>query len=445
MTVDHQHPMSRGASILRYGLFLLAACLVLGACSRQEAVELNFAFGPDDTGTVGALIKDFNREHKGSISINWIEGSRSSNEFYRQIAKDKASDDPQMDVIGADVVWTSALAQAGWVEDLSSSFFADYDQQSFVKAAIDASTYQAKFWGVPWYMDAGVLFYRKDLLQQHGYDQPPATWAELRTVAKDIMDKEYVKYGYVFQGANYEGGVVNACEFIWNAGGELLIGDLSAGTNTDESASDISVITVNSAAAKQGLNEAQQMIDSGVSPREVAFFRELEGTNAFAEGDAVFLRNWPSAYPQLLEELTAEQIGVATLPVSRENMPSYSCLGGWNLMVADGLNEEKQAAAWTFIRYLTEIDQQRRMAIEGGNLPSLRSLYDDASLRSDAPFIPLAAEVIERARTRPVTPQYMLISPDIAWTFTEVLKGDLNPTEAVETMQGQMEGAMAVK
>jgi multiple sugar transport system substrate-binding protein len=414
-------------------------------CQRAETVELTFAFGPDDSGTVAALVEDFNRAHEGEIHVTWQESSRFSNEFYRQIEKDFSAEQPSMDVIASDVVWTAAMASSGWAEELSGRFYEDFVNDDFVTSALNSASYQSKIWGIPWYTDAGILFYRKDLLAANGFTAPPRTWEELRRMAQTVMENEGIDYGYVFQGANYEGGVVNACEFIWNAGGNILISDLSVGSDIDAAEAAINIITINSDAAKRGLGEAYEMIRSGVSPSAVSYFKELETVTAFANGEAVFMRNWPTAYPRMQEgeaNIRPEQIGFAPLPTSEAGMPSYSCLGGWNLVINKRISSEKQDAAWTFIRYLTDPVQQQRMAISGGSLPTIRSLYQDASFLAAVPMMTMAKEVIERTRVRPVTPRYMELSPDLAWSFNEVLKGDLNPTEAVETIEGQMEGVL---
>ena len=429
------------------GLILLVCLGVLANfnCSRTEAIDLTFAFGPDDSGAIASLIEDFNRQHKRDIHINWLEGARASNEFFRQIAQDIRAETPQMDIIAADVVWTAALASEGWVQDLTSRFFEEYPDQDFLQTSLDACGYQSRIWGVPWYADAGILFYRKDLLEKHGYTQAPKTWEELRDVSLTIMEQEGMTNGMVFQGANYEGGVVNACEFIWNAGGELLISDLSAGAGLGEDDQELTIITVNSEAAKAGLGEAVNLIESGVTPGEVAYFKEQESTDLFAQGEAIFMRNWPTAFPRLLGEdrLSPKQIGVAALPVSRADLPSSNCLGGWNLALNQRMDPAKLEAAWTFINFLTAPEQQWTLALEGGTLPSLSALYQDSDLLEESPILSAAYEALMSARKRPVTPSYLQIAPDLAWSFHEVLKGNLNPTEAVETMQGHMEGSLA--
>lgn len=443
---DHHTTHKGYYPLLSGSCVLLIVGLLFSACSQKSPIELTFAFGPEDSGAIAKLIQDFNKAHKGEILVNWQEGSRLSNEFYRQIEKDFAAETPGMDVIGSDVVWTAAFAQAGWVEDLSNPFYDNFQTSDFVGAALNSTIYQSKIWGMPWYTDAGMLYYRKDLLEANGFQHPPATWGELRLMAKTIMENNGPKYGYVFQGANYEGGVANACEFIWNSGGNILISDLSIGTSAEEASSDVNIITVNSEAAKTGLQEAYDMISSGVSPEAVSEYQELEAAESFANGDAIFMRGWPTAYPHLQDGdavIKPDQIELAPLPVSETGMQSYSCLGGWNLMINQRISAEKKAAAWTFIQFMAEAPQQRQMALRGGTLPSLQSLYEDEKLLHKAPMVRFAKQVVQNTRVRPITPKYMELSPDMAWTFNEVLKGNLNATEAVETMQGQMEGVLA--
>ena len=159
--------------------------------------------------------------------MTWQQADRLSNEYYRELEKSFEAGDSDIDVLSADVVCTATFAERKWVKNLSDPFFENYRAGSFVPEALNSVSYQNEVWGVPWYTDLGILYYRKDLLQKFGFTAPPATWTDLAIMAHTIKDVNYTKYGYVFQGGNYEGGVANACEFIWNAGGEVLLGDLS--------------------------------------------------------------------------------------------------------------------------------------------------------------------------------------------------------------------------
>ena len=67
-----------------------------------------------------------------------------------------------------------------------------------------------------------MLYYRKDLLEQSGFSEPPKTWEELKEMAEKVVQDSGTRYGFVFQGANNESGVCNGLEYIWTHGGEVL-------------------------------------------------------------------------------------------------------------------------------------------------------------------------------------------------------------------------------
>jgi multiple sugar transport system substrate-binding protein len=412
---------------------LLAMFCMLSACS--EPIEIIFTHGPEDSGTLRQLVHQFNAAHAGDIHVTWKQAARLSNEYYSELEKSFESGTSEIDVLSADVVWTATFSERNWVKNLSDPFFEDYQAGIFVPEALNSVSYQNEVWGVPWYTDLGILYYRKDLLEKFGFTSPPATWTDLAIMAHTIKDVNFTKYGYVFQGGNYEGGVANACEFIWNAGGEVLLGDFSI----NDEAAQAPLLMINSQEAIQGIEDAQNLVAGGVAPSNVYEYKEAEALKAFENGDAIFMRAWPGAYHRIVSKETPihpADIGVAALPVSKKGNRSYSCLGGWNLMVSAFASEEEQEAAWVFIQYLTDEMQQRTLALQGGNLPSLRALYTDEALIAQVPAMGLANQVMPNARLRPVTPRYMELAPDIGWAFSESLQEHLSAVAAVETIEG---------
>jgi multiple sugar transport system substrate-binding protein len=75
-----------------------------------------------------------------------------------------------IDLILSDVIWPAQFAVNGWVVDLTDRF---KDSDAFLKGPIEAATYAGKLWAVPWYTDAGLLYFRKDLLEKSGYSEAP--------------------------------------------------------------------------------------------------------------------------------------------------------------------------------------------------------------------------------------------------------------------------------
>ncbi|AHY47589.1 Bacterial extracellular solute-binding protein [Rubrobacter radiotolerans] len=430
------------------GAALLGSASLGAGCGQEPAQDgvatVVFSFGPDDSGTLANLVEAFNREFEGEIRVEYREFSRLTDEYFDEITAELSAGNSGVDVIGGDVTWTAEFADQGWIEDLNSRIYTDFPVSvpgSFLDAAITSCSYNNSVWGAPWFTDAGLLYYRSDLLEQAGVSGPPATWEELSEIARQVRDEAGTRYGFVFQGDEYEGGVVNGCEFIWNAGGRILTGATTLqapGAPLDLTPSIIEIDNPNSV---RGLEIQRGLIDDGISPETVANFREQDCEEAFLGGEAVFMRGWPYMYALAGENgnsVEPEQIGVAPLPVAGNDLQSYSCLGGWNLLMnAESPNKD---AAWEFIKFACAPEQQRTRAIEGSFLPTLREVYNDSEVEQNLPVIVLGREVIENnLRTRPVTPYYSEVSEALARGFNRNLSGETETQEAVSELQSELQ------
>ncbi len=100
--------------------------------------------------------------------------------------------------------------------------------------------------------------------------------------------------------------------------------------------------------------------------------------------------------------------------------------------------EEKQQAAWKFIRFMTAPEQQKYMALNGGFLPTYKSLYDDQEILGAMPSIRQGKEILENARVRPITPFYQQMAPRISRTFNRVLRGEMSGAIAVQTLEKEL-------
>ena len=406
----------------------------------QEATTLTFAFGPDDSGSLDALIEAFNTEYEGRIRVEYREMARLSGDYYRQLRSDFEVGATEIDVFGADIVWTAEFASRGWVSDLGGLLSDAYGRDAFLRAPLRTARYRGKTWGVPWYTDAGMLFYRRDLLEEGGFDAPPTTWEGLAEIDAAVREGAGVEHGLVFQGADYEGGTANALEFVWGAGGRVLTGNVAVAGAFGVDVSDPNVVVVDSADSANGLDSAGQLVANGVAPEAVAQFREQECSDAFMSGQALFMRNWPFVFGLFGTEgvtLSPEQVGVAPIPTTREGGRSYGCLGGWNLMLSSSSGNEE--AAREFIRFASAPERQRQRAIDGGFLPTLAALYDDESLLEEVPVLSLGREAIDNARTRPVSPFYDAVSPRVSGAFNRVLRGEIDGREAARRLEREMQ------
>lgn len=420
--------------------FLSATTAAVGAGSlhapwvhAQGATTLTFAFAPDESGAIQNLVDGFNAANGAGVEVAWVEAPETSDDFFRFLVSEFRAGASDIDLFGSDVIWTAELAANDWIQDVSRAAFGELDTGALLPAALNSAYYRNRLWAVPWFTDAGMLFYRRDLLEEAGITDPPETWDDLAAAAQTVMEASGTPHGLVLQGAAYEGGVSNALEFIWSGGGRVWTGQSEVAGAFGLQVAEPNVIVLESRAASAGLAKARELVEAGVIPQAVTDFNERDALRVFAAGEAVFMRNWPFAYGLLgsaeFGPVTPDQVGVARIPTLRSGMPSYSCLGGWNL--AMNARSSKADAAWSFIRYALEPEQQQAMAETGGFLPVRTELYDDEALRQAVPVLALGEEAVRAARARPSSPIYSLLSPRLAIMFNRVLSGERTADMAV--------------
>jgi multiple sugar transport system substrate-binding protein len=418
---------------LKVGGAGLAGAAFLGAagCGGGEqgggATEIYFTSAPDESGTTEKLIDMFNDKNKGKYKVIFHQGNADTGQRFDKLRTQMQAGGEDLDVILGDVIWTAQLAESGWISDLSDRF-TESQRKEFLPGSVEAITYKGKAFGMPWFTDTGLLYYRKDLLQESGFDGPPKTWDELKQMTRKVRENAGLKYGFVFQGAAYEGGVCNGMEFIWTHGGEVL------------DPNDPTKVLVDSPEAIAGLATERSMITERISPEAVTVYKEDESAGAFLNGDAVFLRNWPYVYALVgtseYPELKSEQVGVSELP-SADGEPGNGTVGDQPLYISSTAKDPD--AAWKFIQFLTAPEQQKIRAVEGAYLPTRTALYSDPEIQEKVPVVPLAQEALQHTRPRPVSPYYSDMSLEMAEQFNASLSGDISPEETARTLKEQLE------
>jgi multiple sugar transport system substrate-binding protein len=434
--------MSR-RDFLRYGGAGIAGATLLGACTPREYTShvgaaftgsqsagkntVVFTFGPDESGNLVALIDKFNKENGKGITVEYREMPADSGQYFDKLRTEFQAGTGSVDVIGGDVIWPIQLAANDWIADLSD-LFTEEMRSEYLEAPLQANTYKGKIYGVPWYTDAGMFFYRKDLLDKAGA-RPPETWDEVIATAKKILRSGDARYGITFQGAEYEGGVCNGCEYIWTAGGDILAPE------------DPSKILIANDAAMSGLETERRLIEEGVAPEATVVYKEQEVHTAFLGGDYVFSRNWPYMFglaaDPAISSLKPEQISVSPLPVNESGDQSFSALGGWNLFI--NAQSTKKEEAWEFISFLSTDESQISFAINASLLPTKKKIYEMKDVLKKQPAVELAKEVTQNARPRPVHPFYSDMSLIMAEGFNENLKGEASAQATVGELHRELQ------
>jgi len=303
----------------------------------------------------------------------------------QQLLSAGASD---IDVLRIDVVWPGILGS--FLLDLKA--YSKGAEKDHFEAIIANNMFEGKLVGMPWYTDAGLLYYRKDLLEK--YNEPvPTTWDQLTKTAKKIQDAERKAgqkdlWGLVFQGKAYEGLTCNALEWIASYGGGNIV-------EPDGK------ISIDNPQALAAITMAASWVGD-IAPPGVLGYEEEESRGVFQNGNAVFMRNWPYAWALFEGEgsLVKGKVGVVPLPKA-EGGRNAATMGGWNLAVSKFSKHPEVAA--DLVMYLTGFEEQKRRAVKYSYQPTIPRLYEDKDVLAANPFFANLLATFKNTVPRPST------------------------------------------
>ena len=344
--------------------------------------------------------------------------------LYQQILGAHSTD---VDVFTLDVIWPGIIGQ----DFIDLAPYSKGAEKDHFPAIIANNTVDGHLIAMPWFTDAGLLFYRKDLLAKYKL-QPPTTWAQMASEAGTIQAGERkagnAKFqGFVFQGKAYEGLTCDALEWIDSYGGGHIVN--KAGH-----------ITVNNPKAAAALTEAASWIGK-IAPEGVLNYAEEDARGVFQSGNAAFMRNWPYAWSlgNGKGSAIAGKIGVEALPKGGDAGKNTGTLGGWQLGVSK--YSKNQAAAASLVMYLTSAAEEKRRAIEGSYNPTRPALYKDPDVLKANPFMGQLLSTFTNAVARPsleTGSKYNQVSTAFWNTVHDVLSGKTKADVALASLQGQL-------
>ena len=335
------------------------------------------------------------------------------------------------DVFLMDVAWLAQFAASGWLEPFDSYVKSNQLNQDvfFEKVLNLVDKYDGQLVALPVYVDGGILYYRKDLLEKYGIEEPPQTWQQLveqaQKVQKEVRKTNSGFYGFVWQGAQYEGLVCNWLEFTGSHKGGIILEDKCVKINTKES-----------------VGATQFMYDLihryRISPPNTfTEMKEEEVRIFFQQGNALFERNWPYAWAlhQGDDSMVKGKVGIAALPHFAGGK-SVSTLGGWHIGMSK-YSDAKQES-FEFIKFVVSYGTQKKLALKLGWNPARRDVYTDADVVKKMPHFVYLRDVFENLCPRPNLPYYTMISEVIQRYVSGVLSGKLTAGQALLEMESEV-------
>ena len=302
---------------------------------------------------------------------------------------------------------------------------------SHFPSIIANNTVGGKLVALPFFTDAGLLYYRRDLLDRRGL-KPPRTWAELEAAARAIQEQERADghgdmQGFVWQGKTYEGLTVNALEWIASSQG---------GTIVDADGK----VTIDNPNAARALDRAAGWIGT-ISPKGVLNYTEEEARGVFQSGNAVFMRNWPYAWAlgQSEGSPVRGKVGVSPLPAG-DGGTSAAVLGGWQMAVSE--YSKNRDAAIDLVTYLCSEPLQKDRAIHFSQNPTIAALYKDPEVLAAVPFYSDLYGVFTHTVARPsriAGIHYPQLSSAFVTTVHDVLSSGSGAAQQLATLQKTLE------
>jgi len=407
-----------GATLLSIVLLALQTDMFTGESGTSHKVYFADNISPAHQET----IRRFNELHKGSIEVipvNLPFDKFTTNERKELLARSLRNKSNQIDVFSVDLIWVPRFSK--WSEPLDKYVGAEM-RANILDCALESCSFESTLVALPLYLDIGMMYYRRDLLQQ----LPDWQSVEERLKQSMTWDEFVALHGrlggdrpfYAFQAKDFEGLV---CNYF-----ELLAGQVNVPFTKN-------VVHLDTPEAHTAL---QMMVDfvhrSGISPKAVAEFDENRSYDYMLKHEGLFWRGWPNFlenystfYP---DKAKLQQIGRAALPHFK-GKASRSVFGGWNLMVSKYSTNKPQAIE--FVKFLQQVETQKLMFTMGGFLPANKSLYQDSVYMRQHPDLRYYKQLLDRGFHRPALVEYTKISDIISHYVHRAIRGELSVDEAL--------------
>jgi multiple sugar transport system substrate-binding protein len=355
------------------------------------------------------LAKDFMAENPGiTVNVTPIAWDVAHDKLLTAVAGGQTPDVSQMGT-----TWMGEFAKTGALEEVPDSV----DMDAFFEGARNTAIVEDTAYGVPWYVETRLLYYRKDIADKAGVTEAPADWDGLKEMAQALKEQGGARYGIALSPNNWQ----EFLPFVWQNGGDV--------------ANEEGEWTLDTPEVVEALEYYKSFFDEGLTAESVP--EGFDVTQGFVAGThpAFFSGPW---HMSLIDEQGgpefADKWAIAPMP-ERDSQTSF--VGGSDLVVfKDSDNKE---AAWKFVEYLTDPATQQKWYATVAALPSVESAWEDGELSSDDKLA-LFGEQLKDAKSPPPIPKWEQVAAEaVNAELEKATVGDASAEEAAQAMQQKAE------
>jgi multiple sugar transport system substrate-binding protein len=395
----------------------LVSLLALAACApRQETVSF-WAMGREGE-VVTELLPEFERTHPGvKVVVQQLPWTAAHEKLLTAFAGDATPDVAQLGN-----TWIPEMSALGALEPLGPRIAASsvVTQSDYFPGIWDTNVIDGAVFGVPWYVDTRLLFYRKDLLSQAGFNAPPKTWDEWRKMLAAIKAKV---------GAERYAVLLPVNEFE-----PLLVLGLQQGAPLLREGGRWG--NFRSADFRKALGFYREMFERGWAPA-MTNNQIANLYTEFGRGYFSFYISGPWNIGEFKRKLPPEQQGSwMTAPMPGPDGPGASTAGGSSLAVFKA--SKHKAQAWALVEYLSSPAVQQRFHALTGDLPPRRSVWATPALANDV-YAQAFREQLERAKPSPKVPEWERIANEMQLLAAQVVYGKLTVDQATTELDSRVD------
>lgn len=408
---------------MRLGPALLMMFALLAGCARNDdPAVLNVWAAGREGEVIAELLPAFEREHPGvHVVVQQLAFTAAHEKLLTAFAGDSTPDIAQMGNS-----WVPEFVALGAIEPLDARIAATsgIDPKDYFAGAWDSNVVDGRVYGIPWYVDTRLLFYRRDLLAKAGFDHPPRDWTEWRRMMVAI--KKLVgpdKYAALLPLNEYEPMEALA---IQRDVPMLRDGGRYGNFRSPE--------------FKKMLGFYLSLFRDGLAP--VAANTQISNVwDEFDRGTFSFYITGPWQIGEFKRRLPANRQHIwMTAPLPGPDGPGASIAGGSSLVIFK--RSKKQDAAWALIAYLSRPEVQVKFHGLTGDLPPRRSAWRTPALQSDIYSLAFA-EQLTRIRALPKVPEWERIATEMRLVSEAAAHGRMNVDQAAAEMDRRADAILA--
>lgn len=402
------------------GLVTVSACTPADARPGETDLRV-WAFGAEGE-ALAPMAREFERANPGiHVRVQQIPWTAAHEKLLTAYVGGALPDVAQLGN-----TWVPEFASIGALAPLDSLMARDsalVPRSDYFPGVLATNVVDDTLFGVPWYVDTRVLFYRTDLLKQAGISGPPTTWAEWRS---DLVKLRRVQPAGAFPMLMPLDEWAQPAILGMQAGSTLLAAHGTRGAFEDST-------------FRRGLEFYVELFRDGLAPA-LANTQISNVYQEFAAGRVAMYITGPWNVGQFRKRLPDSLQGRwATAPLPGPDSGGVSLAGGSSLVVMK--RSPHQAAAWRFITFLSDPARQARFFERTGDLPARRSAWESPALVHDAELAAFRTQ-LGRVRPTPAVPEWELIASRLAQAAERAVRGRQTVDQALAELDRDVDAIL---